>query len=162
MTIGKRIAEYRRKQNLTQEEVAAPLGVSAQAVSKWENDLACPDIQLLVPLAALLKVPVESLLTDTPTPTLSLLPEEQRGSIDGRLLRVYIDSHRGDKVRVNVPLSLVKAALTMGINLPEVAGNDALKHIDLAQILTLVEQGLVGQLVEVESANGDVVHVVVE
>lgn len=46
-TLGSRIAELRRKKNMTQEELAAELGVTPQAVSKWENDLSCPDITLL-------------------------------------------------------------------------------------------------------------------
>ena len=50
-TLGSRIAELRRKKNMTQEELAAELGVTPQAVSKWENDLSCPDITLLPQLA---------------------------------------------------------------------------------------------------------------
>lgn len=38
-TIGKRIAAYRKKKNIKQDELAAILGVSPQAVSKWENDV---------------------------------------------------------------------------------------------------------------------------
>ena len=49
-TLGSRIAELRRKKNMTQEELAAELGVTPQAVSKWENDLSCPDITLLPPM----------------------------------------------------------------------------------------------------------------
>lgn len=43
-TLGQRIAELRKKEGLTQEELAEKLGVSPQAVSKWENDISCPDI----------------------------------------------------------------------------------------------------------------------
>ena len=38
-TIGKRISEYRKKKNLKQDELAGMLGVSPQAVSKWENEI---------------------------------------------------------------------------------------------------------------------------
>ncbi len=46
-TLGIRIAEQRRKRDLTQDQLAEKMGVSPQAVSKWENDLCCPDISLL-------------------------------------------------------------------------------------------------------------------
>ena len=50
-TLGSRIAEYRRAKGITQDQLAEHMGVSSQAVSKWENDLSCPDITLLPRLA---------------------------------------------------------------------------------------------------------------
>lgn len=50
-TLGQRIAHYRKSSALTQEELAEKCGVTAQAVSKWENDVNAPDISLL-PLPA--------------------------------------------------------------------------------------------------------------
>ena len=61
-TIGKRISEYRKKKNLKQDELAEMLGVSPQAVSKWENDLSCPDINSIPDLAEILGVSVEDLM----------------------------------------------------------------------------------------------------
>jgi len=43
-TLGKRIAELRKKKGLKQETLAEKLAVSPQAVSKWENDQTCPDM----------------------------------------------------------------------------------------------------------------------
>ena len=50
--IGTTIAALRREKGLTQDALAAQLGVSAQAVSKWENGLSCPDI-LMLPVSAI-------------------------------------------------------------------------------------------------------------
>lgn len=61
-TIGKRIAQLRKESGLTQEQLAEKLGVTAQAVSKWENDAACPDISLLPLLADIFGVSVDFLL----------------------------------------------------------------------------------------------------
>ena len=44
--MGPRIARYRKELGLTQEALAQRLGVTNQAVSKWEGDVCCPDIQL--------------------------------------------------------------------------------------------------------------------
>ena len=55
-TIGNRISKYRKEKGLTQEGLAEKLGVSSQAVSKWENDQSCPDIGLLSDLARILGI----------------------------------------------------------------------------------------------------------
>lgn len=61
-TIGGRIKYHRKRLGMTQEQLAARMGVSAQAVSKWENDLSCPDISILPELAALFGISVDELL----------------------------------------------------------------------------------------------------
>ena len=61
-SLGKRIAMLRKEKGLTQEQLAEKVGVSAQAVSKWENDVSCPDITILPLLADILGVTVDELL----------------------------------------------------------------------------------------------------
>ena len=63
MQIGKTIRRYRKAQNLTQEEMARRLGVTPPAVNKWENGSTCPDIALLPPLARLLGISLDTLLS---------------------------------------------------------------------------------------------------
>lgn len=63
MQIGKVIRTYRKKKGLTQEEMANRLGVTTPAVNKWENGVSQPDIQLLAPIARLLDVSLEELLS---------------------------------------------------------------------------------------------------
>ena len=55
------IAALRKEAGMTQEQLATRLGVSFQAVSKWENGLSCPDIMLLPQLADLFSVTIDSL-----------------------------------------------------------------------------------------------------
>lgn len=62
--IGKRIGAGRKKCGLTQEAFAAKIGVSAQAVSKWENGHNLPDIDNLLIIAEVLKIPYASLVED--------------------------------------------------------------------------------------------------
>ena len=69
MTLGQRIAFHRKKQALTQAQLGEQLNISAQAISKWENDQAEPDITTLVQLSKILKVALDELLTgEVPTP----------------------------------------------------------------------------------------------
>ena len=63
MSIGERIAELREKENMSQGQLAEALEVSRQAVSKWENDLSCPDTLNLIRLAEVLDSGVEYLAT---------------------------------------------------------------------------------------------------
>lgn len=62
MSLGKVIRKYRKIRNLTQEEMASRLGVSAPAVNKWENENSYPDITLLAPIARLLDISLDTLL----------------------------------------------------------------------------------------------------
>lgn len=61
-TLGMMIAELRKEQGMTQLELAEKMGVTDKAVSKWERDLSCPDINSLPTLAALLNVSVDELM----------------------------------------------------------------------------------------------------
>lgn len=63
MEIGKVIRKYRKEQNLTQDEMAKRLGVTAPAVNKWENGNSMPDITLLPPIARLLHIKLDELLS---------------------------------------------------------------------------------------------------
>ena len=66
MTIGEKIKELRKKNDLTQEKLADYLCVSYQAVSKWECGLSSPDISLIAPLTRLFHVSADELLCLTP------------------------------------------------------------------------------------------------
>ncbi len=69
-TLGKRIAENRKRMKLTQDQLAEQLGVTAQAVSKWENDQSCPDISMLPKLAEIFSISTDELLgREAPPPT---------------------------------------------------------------------------------------------
>lgn len=63
MQIGEVIRKYRKQKNMTQEEMANRLGVTAPAVNKWENGVSLPDITLLAPIARLLDITLDTLLS---------------------------------------------------------------------------------------------------
>ena len=61
MSIGQNIKKYRKEIGYTQRELAELIGVSVQAVSKWETDSGAPDISLIVPLASALEISTDAL-----------------------------------------------------------------------------------------------------
>ena len=58
-SFGTRLADLRREHNLTQNDIADRLNISAQAVSKWENDLTSPDIDTLLKLSDIFNISVD-------------------------------------------------------------------------------------------------------
>ena len=102
-TIGKRIAEYRKKKGLKQDELAEMLGVSPQAVSKWENDLSCPDISLLPELSRILGISIDEIVQGKKDePVVAIVPKEERKSLDQMMLRIIVDSADGEKVKIRL------------------------------------------------------------
>lgn len=163
-SIGKRIASLRKDKGLTQEELAEKLGISGQAVSKWENDQNYPDISILPQLARLLGVTVDELLSGKQEngPVVQLLPEDKRKDMKDMMLRIEVDSADGDRVRVNLPLALVQVILDSGAEFSHYSNSDVLKNINWAQVMSLIAQGAIGNLVEVDSSDGDIVRIFVE
>ena len=157
MTLGQRIAALRRQKDMTQEILAEALGVSPQAVSKWENDISCPDIMLLPKLAKMLDVTVDALLSGEPEPETRLVPAERRKSFNDLILKVRVDSNDGTRMRVNLPMALVKIGMESGSGI-QING---MSDIDMEQILQLAESGVLGKLVEVDG-DGDHMEVWVE
>lgn len=83
-TLGKRIVSNRKRIHLTQDQLAERLGVTAQAVSKWENDQSCPDINMLPKLAQIFGVSTDELLGhEMPQPVheVEIVTEEENDGI---------------------------------------------------------------------------------
>ena len=74
MKLNEKIAYYRREKKLSQEELAAQVGVSRQAVSKWELGEAAPDINKLLALAKAFGVTTDHLLNENEEPERSVPP----------------------------------------------------------------------------------------
>ena len=163
-TLGKRLAALRREKGMKQDELSEILGVSPQAISKWENDQTCPDISLLPTIAKTFGISVDELLSGKKeeAPTVRIVPANERKDIKDMLLRIVVNSRDGEEVRVNIPLAIIEALLDGGLNISQVSGNDSLKNIDFAKIMNLVRQGAVGNLLEVEASDGDIVRIFVE
>jgi len=75
---GKLITDKRRKAGLTQESFAAQLGITPQAVSKWENGLTYPDVTLFPQIAQILNVPIATLFGEDLGQASKQTPDSQR------------------------------------------------------------------------------------
>lgn len=165
-TLGEKIASLRKAKGMTQEQLAEKCSVSAQAVSKWENDLTAPDISLLPHLSSILGVSCDELLGVQRAET--VVVNRETVDLNKMLLKVRIKSNDGDKVNINLPLSIAELLIKNKDFVLSKEGGDgesawrALKGIDFEQVVSLVKEGVMGKLVEIESKDGDIVEVWVE
>ena len=172
-TLGRRIARLRLEYGMTQERLAMKMGVTAQAVSKWENDLSAPDIMLLPELARTLGVSVDELLEGRKSqevvpvePEPAPEPEPEPSCSDEsrpKKLHIHVDSGDGDAVNINVPLGMASAVLGASSKIPGVVNlnlNDA--DVDMTLIAEAIKHGEKGTLVEVDGDDGDHVTISLE
>ena len=95
-TLGKRIAQHRKRLGLTQDALAEKLGITAQAVSKWENDQSCPDIAMLPRLAEIFGITTDELLgreADSKVHEAEVVDEE---ASDRGVFNLSFNSHEDD------------------------------------------------------------------
>lgn len=159
--IGYNIAKWRKEKGMTQDQLAEHLSVSAQAVSKWENGASLPDIAILPKLAEIFDVTLDQLFSREVEPETTYVAPKDRKDPDKMLLKIVVDSKDGDKVRVNLPLALFKILEGTDSSAFKLNGID-LGAVNWDQVMTLIEQGVLGKLVEVNSADGDHVEIFVE
>ena len=91
MSLSDNIKRIRREKNLTQEQLAARLGVSAQAVSKWETSETYPDGTLLVPLAKELGVSLDTLFDHD---------DVNMADISGRIMKLLYEADAKDRFQI--------------------------------------------------------------
>ena len=122
-TLGKRIVAHRKRLGLTQDQLAEQLGVTAQAVSKWENDQSCPDIAMLPKLAEIFDTSTDELLgvEKKPVKEAELIPAEAPlgeqkadGSWDAGTWEFKLDNSRKGHLGMAVLVLLVGGLLLAG------------------------------------------------
>lgn len=168
-SFGRRIARLRLMKGMTQERLANLANVSAQAVSKWENDLSYPDIMLLPVLADVFGVSVDELLGRTveartvvmpqpepepepepeplPEPEPEPEPEAYEPVPAGRAtcLHIHITEKGNDALNLRIPLAAARALSGFsGL----IAGYTA--GIDLGELASMVEGAAPGTLVDID------------
>ena len=108
MSVGERISELRAAQNLSQGQLADAMGVTRQAVSKWENDLSSPDTLKLIQLSEVLDTDVEYLATGRNTvrrrPPIVLKTTEVIEKIVEKPVEKVVEKVIEKPVKVEVPV----------------------------------------------------------
>ena len=157
LSLGKRIQALRKEQALTQEQLAERMNITAQAVSKWENDQSCPDILSLPQLARELHTTVDALLTGqsaVEAPAVPVKPAEE--------VIVRISIHPDDDARIclNLPYPVFSLAVcydmltfTFTTNEGDIDAEKLAREIadvDFRAISALIARGARGVLVNVD------------
>lgn len=160
-TIGSRIAQGRKAKGYTQEEFSQLLDVTAQAVSKWENDISCPDIQLLPKIAEILNMTTDELLTGKKT---EQSKEPKTVNIDTSNLKININVLKPGQnpVNVSLPLSMVKRFAKIGNGISGIVGNGTIDSVKFDEILSLVENGATGEILNVVAEDNTNVKISIE
>jgi flagellar biosynthesis protein FlhA len=137
---GKRISVSRQDKGFTQEELAQKLGITPQAVSRWERGNSMPDIEFWLPLSQLLDVPLEDVLTGGHTGKESINENKQPSVIDfmqideirilfGYNLIPLVNTAQGGEMLNDVVLTRRAIALNHGVVIPIIRLRDDV-HLD--------------------------------
>lgn len=149
-TIGQNIAYFRKQKNMTQEELAEKMSVTAQAISKWECDTSYPDIITVQALSKTLGVSVTELLEGISTlPQFKDAPQE---IIDRRIVRIEVQT-KGTKIVTRFPVPAMKKAIENG-TLEGLLDDD---FEEVVSILGMIDEGMTGRLVDVNTPDTQVV-----
>ena len=121
-----------------------------------------PDISILLRLSEILGTTTDYLLEkEENTVTMVTRPEEKK-DFSKMMLKIRVSTLKGDKVNVQLPLVLIKTMMEKGMEMPEISEKMDLKQFDWKMIMDLVEQGVIGEIVSVDTAEGDKVSIIVE
>lgn len=160
MKIGSNIAALRKEKGITQEELANALGVSAQAVSKWENNSSCPDVSLLTDIADYFGVTVDALLRSGAEEITRADPPSTDNNVAAvgggkRNVRIKVTQPNGKETNVKVPFGVVK----MGLRVGNVFG---LQRDVADKIGALLDDPAAADILSIDGENGEHVTISIE
>ena len=115
MTLGDKLAKLRKENNYTQEQLADVLGVSRQAISKWESDAAYPETEKLIRISKMFDCSLDYLLKDEAQADNTNHPEEHSG-----FFRIRLHERKSEKTLCGMPLWHIgrsaKGFVAVGLN----------------------------------------------
>lgn len=165
MNIGNNIAALRKAKGITQEALANELGVSAQAVSKWENNSSCPDVSLLTDIADYFNVTVDNLLRMNDEEIINgsagnnERKPESKSAVNPdnfhKKVHIRIIQQNGKENNIRIPFKLVKSA----VNLVSVFG---IKKELTDTINSVLNSEDIKDFVEINNENGDHISISLE
>lgn len=171
---GSRLQFLRKQHGLTQDNLAERLMISPQAVSKWENGLTSPDMETLVRLADMFNISLDELLGRAEKKPVQFAAPGTK-NLEDLMLRIRIqtgdlaspgsvktgDFASPDSVNINIPFVLVRelgSSATNSLVLNGVSTGD----IPFDKIVALVERGVIGNILELDTSDGPHISISVE
>lgn len=158
-SIGENISAVRKSAGITQEKLAEAMLVTPQAVSKWETDTACPDIDTINRMARFFGVTVDHLINGNDEhPSLKeAAPEEV-----GKRICVINTKKDGCNVKLKIPVEAIRMLHNTKIvkNRDDDSNNNSLM-INMEELLSLAGNGIVGSIADID-ANGCNIQISVE
>lgn len=119
MSLGERLISFRKKLNLSQEEVAEKLGVTRQTVSKWETDQSTPDFDKIVPICELYSISTNELIKGEVEEIKSVDVVDNNKRTKGIILGVFLYFVAVISIMITVPVltinPVVGAAIFLGV-----------------------------------------------
>ena len=149
-SLGEALKVHRTQCKMTQEFVAETIGVSRQAVSKWENNSSCPDVSLLTEIADYFGVSVDSLLRENEEDIVNSSENKDanaKSSDDKKNIMIKVTQQNGKENIIKVPFKFVK----LGFNIGNMFGLS--KDIS-DKIATLAENDMT-DIVNIDTENGE-------
>ena len=149
-SLGEALKVHRTQCKMTQEFVAETIGVSRQAVSKWENNSSCPDVSLLTKIADYFGVSVDALLRENEEDIVN--SSENKGanaksSDDKKNIMIKVTQQNGKENIIKVPFKFAK----LGLNIGNMFG---LSKDVSDKIATLAENDMT-DIVNIDTENGE-------
>lgn len=162
--LGTKIAELRKEKEMTQNDMADALGVSSQAVSKWEIGASYPDISLIPKISKLLETSADYLLNDELEPAVKLQNIPEKKDVNDMIFKIRILEADGSKANINLPVGFFKLGLNIveGTDFNGKFNSESMKNIDFDALIKMAEHGVLGKIIEVEETNGDRVSIYIE
>ena len=166
MTVGQRIAQKRKELGLSQENLGEQLGVSRQAIYKWESDATLPEIEKLISLSRIFSVSVGWLLGEEEQETVSEdreLTEEQLRMVEeivGRYLAALPEPEPPRKKRWPwlLAAAAVLAVVIVAFNLFEKLESLHTKYSYLQSSIESVQNGVSNQIGSITSRVEEILH----
>ena len=149
-SLGEALKVHRTQCKMTQEFVAETIGVSRQAVSKWENNSSCPDVSLLTEIADYFGVSVDALLRENEEDIVNSSENKDtnaKSSDDKKNIMIKVTQQNGKENIIKVPFKFVK----LGLNIGNMFG---LSKDVSDKIATLAENDMT-DIVNIDTENGE-------
>lgn len=156
LTLGRRIQALRKAQGLTQDALAERMDVTPQAVSKWENDLSCPDIMSLPRLAKELQTTIDALLTGESPEAAQAIPVKRPEEL---IVRMALHPDDDARIGLNLPFTVFRLGAMHNLLSFSYTANEGdleaeqlarkMAQLDFRAIAALIERGARGVLVDV-------------